>query len=154
MSIDARGGDFRRDEVPAVRMEETVQASVMPSEDRIAESEERLNSATESIKAEFRLVAEAIRALESVKPSEALLSRAARIGDRIGALAEISPELASHPEVRRDFDGAVLYVANSFIRTLGKKFAESDSPKAWVQGYAELRGKIENSLRSLGPVRE
>ncbi|MDQ1343436.1 MAG: hypothetical protein QG650_155 [Patescibacteria group bacterium] len=149
MSIDANAGNYpgRTDSIDG-ELDKIVQG--VPSEQEIAEARERLDAALETLKAEFVFVARAVELLETVKLDEANFPKIAFIGDRIAALAEISPELAKHPDIRKNFDNAVLYVTNAFLRVFGKKCSESESPKVWLERYSDIRGKLERSIRSLG----
>lgn len=115
-----------------------------PEED-ISE-DERLSEALGVLKAEFIRVAEGIDALDSVPLNEANYEKFRLIGDRISALAEISPDLSFRPDIREEFDQAVRYVAVAYLEAVGKKFAASDFGKDRPKGfsaYVAIREKLE-----------
>jgi hypothetical protein len=149
MSIDTNAGNYPgRTDAVGNELDKIVQG--VPSEEEIEEARERLAAAIEMIKSEFVFVAKAIESLETVKLDEANFQKIAFVSDRIAALTEISPELATRPDIRQEFDNAVLYLTNAFLRVFGKKCSESESPKAWLERYSDIRGKLERSVRSLG----
>lgn len=114
--------------------------------------DEELDEALRTLKAEFVRVAEGVNALESVPLSEANYEKIRLIGERISALAEISPDLSGRPDIRVEYDQAVLYIASAYLETVGKKFAESgfgNGRQEAFAAYLAIREKLERSLKML-----
>ena len=72
------------------------------------------------------------------------------IADRLSTLAEISPSLAVRPDLRREFDNAVRYVASEFIRIISAKFSQTELNETQKEEFVTAMQKLESSLDALG----
>lgn len=79
------------------------------------------------------------------------LEKALFIADRLGTLAEISPSLAVRPDLRKEFDNAVRYVASEFVRIVSAKFEEAELTETQRKEFVTALQKLDQSLDALGP---
>lgn len=115
------------------------------------ENDERLAEVVEAIKGEFSSVVETMSRLEGVEIDENALEKLLFVADRLSTLAEVSPALAGHPEIRREFDAAVRFLATEFARISSARLAASDLDAMKKREFdAALRG-LSQSLEALGP---
>lgn len=67
-------------------------------------------------------------------------------------LAEISPSLAVRPDLRREFDNTVRYVASEFIRIVAAKFFHTELNEAQKEAFVTAMQKLDQSLDALGLI--
>lgn len=151
MSIDTNFSGFSSE--PAAKSVERGldELAASPFETEESEAEARLGELVETIRSEFLLVSKGIERLRDVEVTVENLPKIAFVAERIAALADISPELAEHPELQGEFSESVIALANAFLQVVGKKFSESKNPEQWFSAYAEMRTVLQNAANLLVP---
>lgn len=119
------------------------------SEEEIAETERRIGEAVEVIRSEFVLVAKGLDELGAAKLDEKTFPKVVLIGERIGAIAQISPDLAARPDIREKFDEAVRYLAAHFVHIASVKLETAELPESKKAELENLLQKINASMGSL-----
>lgn len=146
MSIDQNAGRSAPVESSAKTAENAIQEEL-----RASEEEARLAETVDAIKGEFSNVATGISNLEETEIGGENFEKVLFIADRLGTLAEISPSLASRPDLRKEFDNAVRYVASEFIRIVSVKFVQTELTDSQKEEFVTALRKLDQSLDALGP---
>lgn len=146
MSIDQNAGRSAPVESLAKTAENAIQEEL-----RASEEEARLAETVDAIKGEFSNVATGISNLEETEIGGENFEKVLFIADRLGTLAEISPSLASRPDLRKEFDNAVRYVASEFIRIVSVKFVQTELTDSQKEEFVTALRKLDQSLDALGP---
>ena len=146
MSIDQNAGRS----APAESLSKTAE-NALQEELRASEEEARLAEAVDAIKGEFSNVAFGISNLENSEIGGENFEKVLFIADRLSTLAEISPSLASRPDLRKEFDDAVRYVASEFIRIMSAKYSRTELTEDQKSEFATALRKLDQSLDALIP---
>ncbi|MFB0965576.1 MAG: hypothetical protein QMC36_08080 [Patescibacteria group bacterium] len=118
---------------------------------RASEEEARLAEVVDAIKGEFSNVATRISNLENSDIGGENFEKVLFIADRLSTLAEISPSLASRPDLRKEFDDAVRYVSSEFIRIMEAKYPRTELSENQKAEFVAALRKLDQSLDALGP---
>lgn len=145
MSIDTNAGRTAPTESLSKKAENALQEDL-----RASEEEARLADAVDAIKGEFSNVATGITQLEGADIGGENFEKVLFIADRLSTLAEISPSLAVRPDLRKEFDDAVRYVASEFIRIVSQKFDQAELTESQKGEFVAALQKLDQSLDALG----
>lgn len=63
--------------------------------------------------------------VENVEIDERSYEKLLFVADRLSTLAEVSPALAGHPEIRKEFDAAVRFLSSEFARVSSERVGQS-----------------------------